>query len=92
MEHVRIGEHDVRMIGSNFGSLIRNGIPVIDCGVEKRLALPGVKRLEKSLEGFQLIAAQGLDREEIQGPLLGVFEERFRDRQVINERFPACGR
>jgi hypothetical protein len=92
MEHVRIGEQNMGMIPSYFGSLIGGGIPVVDRCLEAGLVVPGAERFEKHSESFQLVPGQGLDREEIQCPLLRVLEECFSDSQVINERLAACGR
>jgi hypothetical protein len=91
MEHIRIGEQDVRMIPANLGALVGSRISVINRGSEERSVVPGADRFEEDVESFQLISAEGLDRKKIEGPLLGILEERFRNGKVVDERFTACG-
>ena len=91
MEHVRVGEQDVRMIAAKLGAMVGSGIPVIDRSSERCFVVSGAERSKKDVESLQLISAQSFDRKKIEGPLLRVLEECFRDGQIVNEGFAACG-
>jgi len=67
------------MIRAYFGSLMGSGVPIVDGSPEEISVLGGVKHFKKSVQSFQLIAAQGLDREKVQSPLFMVLQERLRD-------------
>ena len=68
VEHVRVGDHDVRRHGADLRAPVRRGVAVVDLGGDAPLE---AARRGELAERAELVLLERLDREEIERPRLG---------------------
>jgi hypothetical protein len=79
VQHVRVGDHHVRPRPDRLARVLRS------VAVVGERADLGPHGLDHSIELGQLVLGEGLGREEVEGPSVGILQDPVEDRQVVAE-------
>jgi hypothetical protein len=82
VEHVRVGEQDVRVILTDLVPMVRSGVAVIHLRAKGWLA---AHRPQEVAQRLELVPCEGLDGEKVKGMDFRSSQKRLDDRRIVDE-------